>query len=50
MDCARKEEVIFWILRQPVREIDRKILYIDWCRANECELLAEDVKRVYPPG
>lgn len=50
MDCARKQDVIRFILGLPLIEIQRKFLYIDWCRANDCELLAEDVKQVYPGG
>ena len=48
--CDRKEEVISYILGLPCREIDRKFVYIDWCRYCGCDLRAEDVKRVYKPG
>ena len=50
MDCSKKESVIRWLLDQPCRAIDRKEMYVEWCRANGCELRREDVLRVYPTG
>jgi hypothetical protein len=50
LSCDRKEEVIGFILSLPCREIDRKEIFIDWCRYCGCELRREDVLRVYPPG
>lgn len=48
--CDRKEDVIEFILALPCRGIDRKEIYIDWCRYCGCKLERSDVIRVYPPG
>lgn len=50
MDREQKNYFMSWLLDQPMREIDRKEMYVEWCRANDCELRVEDVKRVYGPG
>lgn len=50
MGCEMKEPFIRWLLGLPCRAIDRKELYVEWCRENNCELRREDVERVYPRG
>lgn len=50
LSCDMKDAVIRFIGSLPCRSLDRKEIYIDWCRYCGCELRAEDVKRVYPPG
>jgi hypothetical protein len=50
LSCDRKEGVISFLLSLPCRDIDRKEIYIDWCKYCGCKLTREDVLRVYPLG